>query len=81
VTTINDIAAEHSEHLSYIEIPTDERAKELNAKSRYDASENAIITLRPKTIGNLWLFLHECGHSKLHKQLFFDLSNNLIPAA
>jgi hypothetical protein len=63
---INDVAAEHSKHLSYVEILTDERANELRIRARFDAIHNAIITRTPKTIGNLWVFLHECGHSKLH---------------
>jgi len=71
--TYDDIASEHSAHLSYIEILTDERRAELNVKSRYLPGENAILTVRPKTVGNLWLFLHECGHSRLHTQLFLDL--------
>jgi hypothetical protein len=68
---IQDIAAEHSTHLSYVEILTDERAAELHIRARWDAINNAIIIRKPKTIGNFWLFLHECGHSKLHKNLCF----------
>jgi hypothetical protein len=61
-----DIAAEHSRHLNLIEILDDSKAKELNIRGRYDPTRNAVITRKPDTAGRLWLFLHECGHSKLH---------------
>jgi hypothetical protein len=77
--SLQDIAAEHSEHLSYIEILTDQRAAELHIRARWDAVNNSIIIRQPKTIANFWLFLHECGHSKLHKDLCYRADIKSLP--
>jgi hypothetical protein len=64
-----EVAAAHSAGLNWITILDSNHHRHENYRARYDIHLHSVLSRRPDTMRKLWTFLHECGHSKLHRDL------------
>ena len=65
-----EIAAQHSAELRLIELMSTEDAASVNFNGRSFPARGMIIVRRPDSLYRLRIFLHECAHCKLHRNLY-----------